>query len=91
MRVGYFINQYPATTHSFIRREIRALEAIGVSTFRYALRSGIHKSVDPEDDIEEKQTKFIHRLESGKYYHVALGLYFSSQNLLAWPFEKQSE
>jgi colanic acid/amylovoran biosynthesis glycosyltransferase len=59
MRVGYFINQYPAATHTFIRREIRALEAMGVSTFRYALRSGTHKSVDPEDEIEEKKTKFI--------------------------------
>jgi colanic acid/amylovoran biosynthesis glycosyltransferase len=59
MRVGYFINQYPAATHTFIRREIQALEAMGVSTFRYALRSGSYKSVDPEDEVEEKKTKFI--------------------------------
>lgn len=59
MRVGYFINQYPAATHTFIRREIRAMETLGVSTIRYALRSGKHQSADPDDQIEAKQTKYI--------------------------------
>jgi len=27
--IGYFINQYPAVSHSFIRREILALENLG--------------------------------------------------------------
>ena len=59
MRIGYFINQYPAATHSFIRREIRALEALGISVFRYALQSSAFASVDPEDEIEERLTKHI--------------------------------
>ena len=66
MRVGYFINQYPAATYTFIRREIRAMEALGVSAFRYALRTGDHKSVDPEDEIEEKLTKHILRAGIGE-------------------------
>jgi hypothetical protein len=28
-KIAYFINQYPKVSHSFIRREIRALEALG--------------------------------------------------------------
>jgi colanic acid/amylovoran biosynthesis glycosyltransferase len=59
MRIGYFVNQYPAATHTFIRREIRGMEALGVSTFRYALRSSKYKSGDAEDELEERLTKHI--------------------------------
>jgi colanic acid/amylovoran biosynthesis glycosyltransferase len=59
IRVGYFINQYPAATHTFIRREIRAMEALGVSTVRYALRPGEHRLVDPEDEIEKNLTEYV--------------------------------
>jgi len=38
VRVAYLINQYPRTSHSFIRREILALEAEGVEVLRYSLR-----------------------------------------------------
>jgi len=67
MRVGYFINQYPAATHTFIRREIRALESLGVVTFRYALGDGglNYRSVDPEDAREAKLTKHIFRTGFG--------------------------
>jgi colanic acid/amylovoran biosynthesis glycosyltransferase len=58
MRIAYFINQYPAVTHTFIRREIRAVETLGVSVFRYALRPG-KNLFDPEDKQEEKRTKFV--------------------------------
>jgi len=58
MRVGYFTNQYPAVSHTFIRREIQAIEALGVTVFRYALRSG-DNLVDPEDQAEKRKTRFI--------------------------------
>lgn len=68
MRIGYFINQYPAATHTFIRREIRAMEALGAVIFRYALGDGgdDSKSVDPEDAIEAKLTKYIPRTGLGE-------------------------
>ena len=59
MRVGYFTSYYPATSHTFIRREIEALEAQGVTVFRYALRADPQGLVEPRDVIEEKRTKFI--------------------------------
>ena len=34
MRVAYLINQYPAVSHTFIRREILALERQGVEIMR---------------------------------------------------------
>ncbi len=59
MRIAYLINVYPAPYITYIRREIRAMEALGVSTFRYAVRSGGRSSPDPEDEIEERITKYI--------------------------------
>ena len=61
MRVGYFTSYYPATSHTFIRREIEALEAHGVTVLRYALRPDPQGLVEPKDVVEEKRTKFIFR------------------------------
>src|SRR5271170_1474020 len=58
MRVAYFINQYPAVSHTFIRREIRAMEELGVSVVRFALRSGANL-VDHDDRAEANKTRFI--------------------------------
>ena len=38
MRIAYFVNQYPKVSHSFIRREILALERQGFEVQRIALR-----------------------------------------------------
>ena len=61
MRVAYFINRYPAPYHTYIRREIRAMELLGVPTFRYALRPAEQYSGHPEDQLEERLTKHILR------------------------------
>jgi glycosyltransferase involved in cell wall biosynthesis len=58
MRIAYFINQYPAISHTFIRREIRAMEALGVSIVRIALRPGAGL-VDDEDKAEAERTRFV--------------------------------
>jgi len=57
--IGYFINQYPAVSHSFIRREILALESLGVRVSRFAIRPGQGELVDIADKAEESVTKFI--------------------------------
>jgi glycosyltransferase involved in cell wall biosynthesis len=61
MRVAYFTNQYPAVSHTFIRREISALEQSGVEVVRYALWSDADKLVHPEDEIEQSRTRYILR------------------------------
>ena len=38
VKVAYLVNQYPAVSHSFIRREIVALEARGVTVERFSIR-----------------------------------------------------
>ena len=40
MKVAYLVNQYPHVSHSFIRREILALEAHGVTVERFTTDSG---------------------------------------------------
>jgi glycosyltransferase involved in cell wall biosynthesis len=67
MRIGYFTNQNPAVSHTFIRREMRALEALGVSVVRYALWSATESLVDPEDKIEQQQTQYILKAGAGEF------------------------
>src|ERR1700745_3200311 len=65
MRIGYFTNKYPAVSHTFIRREIRAIESLGVTVFRYALRPGEYL-VDKDDKSEEKGTRYILKAGAGE-------------------------
>lgn len=50
--IAYLINQYPKVSHSFIRREIAALESCGITVARFSIRSCAQELVDA-DDIEE--------------------------------------
>jgi glycosyltransferase involved in cell wall biosynthesis len=60
MRLAYFINQYPKVSHTFIRREIRALEALGFEVQRYALRGRDDDSlVEPADLEERTRTRYL--------------------------------
>lgn len=38
LKVAYLVSAYPRVRHSFIRREIRALESLGVEVVRFAVR-----------------------------------------------------
>ncbi|HEX5737024.1 MAG TPA: glycosyltransferase family 4 protein [Hydrogenophaga sp.] len=61
MQVAYLINQYPKVSHSFIRREILALERQGFGVVRLALRGWNDTLVDPEDIEERKKTRYLLR------------------------------
>lgn len=57
MRVAYLINQYPKVSHSFIRREILALEAVGVEVSRFSIRkTPVDELFDPDDISEAGKT-----------------------------------
>jgi colanic acid/amylovoran biosynthesis glycosyltransferase len=57
MRVAYVVNQYPALSHTFIRREIAALEATRlIQIARYSIRRGANGYVDPADQLEAART-----------------------------------
>ena len=59
MKIAYFINQYPKVSHSFIRREVLALERLGVSVDRYAVKACKEELVDQQDIDEIKKTRFL--------------------------------
>ncbi|OUC11645.1 MAG: colanic acid biosynthesis glycosyltransferase WcaL [Alkalinema sp. CACIAM 70d] len=59
MKVAYLVNQYPKVSHSFIRREIAAVEAAGLEVQRFSIRSCASELVDPADLEELKKTRII--------------------------------
>ncbi|MEM6941120.1 MAG: glycosyltransferase family 4 protein [Pseudomonadota bacterium] len=59
MKIAYVLNTYPAPSQSFIRREIRALEALGHEVVRLAMRPAEQALVDPQDLEEARQTVHV--------------------------------
>lgn len=62
-KIAYLVNQYPKVSHSFIRREILAVERQGVSVDRFAVRGWDAEVVDEEDIAEQRRTR--HALKDG--------------------------
>ncbi len=54
MKLAYLVNQYPKISHSFIRRELLAVEALaGEPVLRVSIRE-VHEPLVDDDDIREK-------------------------------------
>jgi len=61
LKIAYLVNQYPKVSHTFIRREILALERQGVSIARFALRGWDAEVKGTEDLAERERTRHILR------------------------------
>lgn len=59
LKVAYLVNQYPKVSHTFIRREILALERRGVKVLRFSIRGWDAEVVDPLDHSEQAQTRYV--------------------------------
>lgn len=59
MKIAYLVNSYPLPSHTFIRREIRALERLGWQIHRFAMRSDRAALVDPADLEEDSRTEHL--------------------------------
>ncbi|MCB1355633.1 MAG: glycosyltransferase [Maritimibacter sp.] len=59
MTVAYVLNTYPQPSHSFIRREVRALERRGLEVHRFAMRRSHLTLVDPGDREEAEKTDYV--------------------------------
>ena len=57
-RLAYFVNVYPAVSHTFIRREIAALEDGGLEVLRFAIRRSKELKC-PEDKAEQARTSYL--------------------------------
>ncbi len=64
-RAAYFVTEYPKVSHSFIRREIHALERQGFEIQRIALRGWDAELVDREDIEERERTQYVLRGAAG--------------------------
>lgn len=53
MRIAYLTNRYPAVSHSFIRREIAAVEAEGIAVSRFSIRPAVSSQLPDRRDQEE--------------------------------------
>jgi len=63
VRVAYLINQYPQASQTFIRREILALEKLGIAVERFTIRRADVALVDDRDKAEQQKTRAV--LDSG--------------------------
>lgn len=59
MKLGYLVNTYPRPSHTFIRREIHALEDMGWTIHRFAMRAADEALADSGDRAEAAQTEYV--------------------------------
>jgi glycosyltransferase involved in cell wall biosynthesis len=65
LKIVYLINEYPKVSHTFVRREIRALERRGFDILRIAIRGWDGTLPDAEDRLERRKTRYV--LERGAW------------------------
>jgi len=58
-RIAYLVNRYPEASQSFIRREIAALEAMGVDVQRFVVRRWTGQLADAADREESAKSRAI--------------------------------
>ena len=76
MRIAYLVNRYPAASHSFIRREIAGIEALGAEVLRHSVRPAGDDLVDPADRAERDATYTLlahKRALAGAVFAEAMG------------------
>jgi colanic acid/amylovoran biosynthesis glycosyltransferase len=59
VRLAYLCNLYPAVSHSFIRREIEAVERAGHDVHRFSVRRARPDLKDPADRREAERTEVV--------------------------------
>ncbi|MFZ1471108.1 MAG: colanic acid biosynthesis glycosyltransferase WcaL, partial [Paracoccaceae bacterium] len=77
MKIAYLVNTYPQPSHSFIRREIHALERMEWQISRFALRSDRARLVDAADIAEDSRTEHI--LAQGGWSLIRSALPFAAR------------
>jgi len=71
-KVAYLVNQYPKVSHTFIRREILALEAKGLKVSRFSVRGWENELPDPVDEQERQKTRYL--LQEGMMGLLSAGI-----------------
>jgi colanic acid/amylovoran biosynthesis glycosyltransferase len=75
LKIAYFVNHYPKVSHTFIRREILALERQGLQVERSALRGWDEALPDPEDVRERERTHYVLKAGLKSLVLPAIGMF----------------
>ena len=75
MKIAYLINQYPKPSHTFIRREIQALERQGVEIERISIRGWDIALADKQDEIERERTRYVLKGGAGSLLSAVLRVF----------------
>jgi colanic acid/amylovoran biosynthesis glycosyltransferase len=85
VKVAYLVNHYPKVSHTFIRREILALERQGIEVVRLAVRGWADEAPDSQDQAEKARTRYLLQGGAGALawatWHALLaapGMWFSA-------------
>ncbi len=74
-KIAYLVNQYPKVSHTFIRREILALEALGLNVMRLSVRGWENELPDPVDERERQNTRYLLRQGVGSLLWCGLKVF----------------
>jgi glycosyltransferase involved in cell wall biosynthesis len=97
MKLLYLISEYPKVSHSFVRREIEAVQAEGHAVDRVAIRGWDLPLADPADIRERSHTTYVLRQGSLRllWASVACALRspgrFSAAAALAWRMSRRGD
>lgn len=83
---AYLVNQYPKVSHSFVRREILALERQGWTVHRHALRGWDEVCVDPQDRTEQLTTRYLLKDGVGALVRAAAMAVYAAPGVAAKAF-----
>ena len=83
MKIAYLVNCYPRVSHTFIRREITALEQLGVEVQRFSVRREDGGLVDEDDHRELEKTRVILDIGLPRLVFVLIAA-FALHPLRAW-------
>ncbi len=78
MHVAYLISLYPKVSHSFIRREIHALESLGLQVDRISIRGWDEALADAEDIAERAITRYVLKQGAGQLAGAVVASLFAS-------------
>jgi colanic acid/amylovoran biosynthesis glycosyltransferase len=59
LKIAYLVNRYPAASHSFIKREIAAIERAGTDVLRYSVRAADLQALPDAGDKAEYEKTII--------------------------------
>lgn len=76
MKLAYILNTYPQPSHSFIRRELAAIETEGHSVTRLAMRRSGDALVDRLDQAEADRTEYVLDRGGVALCLIALGVFW---------------